>query len=540
MTPGNAIESALYVTSQYDGPSLRASLTFGAGYVGGSTTTASYWGESIFPTLNPHLGAQSLPYRIVFPAHAGVDDGNAFVASILSGSIATRDGRAALQAGWFNLHQSDAFVFAQPALTNVTPAIGFATAESLGSGPPNLDWWQNAQALPLHGIDGFFKQGLATFELTDATLPSLPQTSARLAMASLVIDHGEGTRYSAQVAHVVTAGNPYSEAVLFGSNPTLFVTSQGWLPASTIGGQQQWIAGARAAFHVSRRVDGVLEYGHSTYGESGVAHSGSGKPGNYYHAGATENAGRASFGADVYRNEPFYAQTLLPYGAPENTWDVTWAWPGQWLKSNYQVINNFPVNINRQGYRLDYALHGGPLEVKAVWGEFAQIEPITISNAMRTGFVEGFFLPQLDANATLGRQQQYALWTAWHSRFGDFTFDYANDAIRRPAAVSAPQDFVNYDAPEYVAAFSRRLGAATLGSVAVGRFAMRGSYAQLGTNLDFAQRTLMAGVELQESRTAAVLFSARWVSFDGLPAAPLNPSPAWAGTLLVLEERLRL
>ena len=532
LTPGNAVESALYITSQYEGASLRASLTFGAGYVGGSTTAAAYWGESLFATLNPHLGSQLLPYRIVFPTHAGEDDANTFVASILSGSIATRDGRVALQAGWFNLHQSDAFVFTQPALTSVNPAIGFATQETLGNGPPNLDWWQGTGVLPLHGIDGFFKQGLATLEVSDATLPSLPDTSTRLAMASLAIDHGEGTRYSAQAAHVVTAGTPYNEAVLFGSNPTLLVTPQGWLPTSTIGGQQQWIFGLRAAFHASRKVDGVVEYGHSTYG--------GGKPGNYYHAGAAENVGRVSYGADLYRNEPFYAQALLPYGAPENTWDVTWAWPGQWLKSNYQLINNFPVNINRQGYRLNYAVHGGPLEVKAVWGEFVQIDPITISNAMRTGFVEGFFLPQLDGNATFGRQQQYALWTAWHSRFGDFTFDYANDAIRRPAAVSAPQDFVNYDAPEYVAAFSRRLGAASLGSVAYGRFAMRGSYAQTSTNLDFAQRTLMAGIELQESRSAAVLISARWASFDGLPPAPPNPSPAWAGTLLVLEERVRL
>jgi hypothetical protein len=309
---------------------------------------------------------------------------------------------------------------------------------------------------------------------------------------------------------------------------------------STIGGQRQSIVGLRAAFHASHRINGVVEYGHSTYGVTGEVAPGSGKPGNYYHAGAAESVGRTTFGADLYRNEPFYAQALLPYGVPENTWDVTWAWPGQWLKSNYQLINNFPVNINRQGFRLSYSVQGGPLEVKAVWGEFAQIDPITISNAMQTGFVEGFFLPQLDVNATLGRQQQYALWTAWHSRLGDLTFDYANDAIRRPAALSAPQDFVNYDAPEYVAAFSRRLGAATLGSVAFGRFAMRGSYAQTVRNLDFSQRTFMAGVALQESRTAAVLLSARWTSFDGLPAAPLNPSPAWAGTLLVLEERVRL
>jgi hypothetical protein len=531
LTPGNAAESSAYFTPRYEGASFRASLTFGAGYVTGSTTSAAYWGEPLFPTLNPHLGAQLLPYRIVFPTHPGQDDGTAFVASIVSGSIASRDGNAALQAGWFNLHQSDSFVFTQPAVTNVSPEIAFATPESLGGGPPNLDWWQSQTAIPLHGVDAFFKRGIATVELTDATLPSLPDTSARMEMASLAIDRGEGTRYSAQVLHVVTGGKPLSETVLYGANPQIFVTPQGWLPVSTIGGQRQWIFGARAAFHVSSSIDGVAEYGHSTYGAGNV-------PGNYYHIGGTKNVRGASFGADVYRNEPYYAQTLLPYGVPENQWSIAWSWPGQWLKSNYQLINNFPVNIDRQGYRLSYALHGGSLELKAMWGQFAQIAPITISNALRPGFVDGFFLPQLDANATLGRQQQYALWTAWHGRLGNLTLDYVNDAMRRPAAIGASQDFVNYDAPEYVIALSRNLGAATLGSISYGRYAMRGSFAATSTNVDFAQRMFVAGLELQESRSTAALVSVRWAGFSGAPSIPLGPSPAWSGTLFVFEERL--
>jgi hypothetical protein len=531
-TPGDAVESALYVTPHYEGRTFRASLTIGAGFAGGSTTTASYWGESLFPTLNPHLGSQLLPYRIVFPTHPGQDDGTALVASIISGSVASRDGNAALQAGWFNLHQSDSFVFTQPALTNVPPEIGFATAETLGNGPPNLDWWKSETVLPLHGVDALFKRGLATLEVSDAALPSLPDTAARLLMASLVVDHGEGTRYSAQALHVVTGGDPLAETVLFGSNPTIAITPQGWLPESAVGGQRQWIFGLRGAFHMLPSVDGLVEYGHSTYGANNVS-------GNYYHFGATKKIGRQSFGADVYRNEPDYATALLPYGAPENQWGVAWSWPGQWLKSNYQLINDFPVNVDREGYRLNYALRGGSLEVKAVWGQFAQIAPMTVTNAMQPGFVDGFFLPQLDVNATLGRQQQYAVWTAWHSRLGDFTLDYANDAMRRPAAVTAPQDFVNYDAPEYVVAFSRRLGAATLGSIAYGRYAMRGSFAQTFTNVDFAQRMAVAGVELQESRTTAALLSARWSGFSGLSSIPRGPSPAWNGALFVFEERLR-
>ena len=542
LTPGNAMESAIYFTPAYEAPTLRISATFGAGYVTGSTTSASYWGESLFPTLNPHLGAQMLPYQIAFPTHAGQDDGTAFVASVLSGSIATRDGNALLRGGWFNLQQSDGFVFTQPALTNALPSIAFATPETLGNGPPNLDWWNaSPSVLPLHGVDGVFKRGLAAVELTDATLPSLPETSARIVMGSFVIDHGEGTRYSAQLLHVVTGGNLLSETVLYGTNPLIVVSPQGWLPTSKIGGQRQTIAGARAAGHVTRTIDGVAEYGRSWYAADDVSLPGTGTPGNYIHLGLTKNVRRWNYGVDFYRNEPYYAQTLLPYGAPENVWSVAWSWPGQWLKSNYQLINDYPVNIDRQGYRAHYTLGGGPLEIKATYGYFRQIEPITIANAMQTGFVDGFFLPQPDAFATLGEQHQYGLWTAWHSPFGDFTIDYDEDTMHRPAAASQPQDYVAYDMAAYVLAYSRRITPNVLGSLSYGRYAMRGSFGQAFTNVDFAQRVGVAGLEFRESTRTASLLAIRWSGFTGLPSVPpAGPSPAFNGTQLIFEQRLHV
>src|ERR1700691_1343130 len=50
MTPGDAGESALYVTPTYYGRAFDVSATFGLGYVTGSKTNATYWGESLFPT----------------------------------------------------------------------------------------------------------------------------------------------------------------------------------------------------------------------------------------------------------------------------------------------------------------------------------------------------------------------------------------------------------------------------------------------------------------------------------------------------------
>ncbi len=71
MTPGNVGESALYVTPTYYGSSFDVSATFGFGYVTGSTTNATYWGESLMPTLNPHLGSQMLGFGVAFPTHRG-------------------------------------------------------------------------------------------------------------------------------------------------------------------------------------------------------------------------------------------------------------------------------------------------------------------------------------------------------------------------------------------------------------------------------------------------------------------------------------
>jgi len=543
LTPGNGWENAVYFRPSFTTPGLTFSATLGAGYISGSTTTASYWGEPLFDTLNPHLGFQQLGFHIVFPTHAGQDDGTGFAASVLSGSVATNDGHVLVRGGWFDLQQTDGFVFTQPAVTNFAPAISFATAETLGNGPPNLDWWQASDGvLPLHGIDGVYKQGLGTVELTDAALPSLPGTGAQMEMASFVIDHGEGTRYSADVLHVTTGGALIPTTVLYGAGSRLFLTPQGELPTSTIGGQQQTIFGLRGAFHVSKSVDGVAEYGHSTYAAQNVAEPGTGKPGNYYHVGATKNFGtQASFGIDAYRNEPFYAQTLLPYGAPENVWSVAWSWPGQWLKSNYQLINDFPVNINREGYRAHAALTTGQVQIKAVYGNFGQIDPITVSNALQTGFIDGFFLPQADANATLGRQHQYGLWGDWKSGLGELTVDYDEDTMRRLAVLGASQDTVSYDAPSYVLGFSHHFTSRLLGSISYGRYAMRGSFGQGITNVDYAERVGMSGLEYTESPATGTLVSVRWSALNGIPSVPpTGPSPAFSGTMFVLEQRLKI
>jgi hypothetical protein len=540
LVPGNAGESTLLLRPRYAARTFDAEVTLGAGFAGGSVTNAVYWGESLMPTLNPHLGAQMLPYRIVFPTHAGQDDGSALVGSVLAGSIATKDGNLRLRGGWFDLAQTLPFVFVQPAVTNASPATGIATPETLGDGPPSLDAWQApAATLPLHGVDAVVKHGAATIEAADASLPALPGTPARMRTVSIVVDHQNGTHYGAQFLDVSTGGAPVATTVLFGADPRLDVTPQGVLPQSTIGGQRQRIVGFDAAFHATKALDAVIELGRSTYAADGVAEPGTGTPGGYYHVGFSHAQGRATAGIDLYRNEASYANALLPYGVPENVWSVAWSWPGQWLKSNYQLINDFPVNINRQGYRIKYAVKGGasPLDVRVSYANFAQIAPISVANALQTGFIDGFFLPQANGTATLGRQHQYALFAGYHPAWGDVTFDYTEDTMRRPALLGHPEDTVSYDNPEAVVTVSRHVGKAMIVSAGFARYGMRGSFGAAFTNVDFAQRTAFVGLELRESVHAASLLTLRRSAFGGILTQPGGPPPDFTGTLLIFEQR---
>jgi hypothetical protein len=540
MTPGDAEESALYLTPTYHGSAFDLAATFGLGNVAGSTTNAAYWGESLIEPLNPHLGSQAIGYAVGFPTHPGQDDGSGFVTSVLSGSIATKDGNAQLRGGWFDLNQGDGFVFVQPAFQSAIPSLAVLPAESLGDGPPTADWWTLASGVyPLHGLDFTGKSGDDTLELTDATLPSLPGSSARATLASFVDDRGEGTRYSVDVAHVTTGGIPVPTTILFAQG-TPQLTSQGLLPFGTVGGQRETIYGLRGAFHVFGLADGVLEYGHSVYDASGVALPGTGKPGNYYHAGLSKTVRRAQLALDAYRNEPYYATAILPYGAPENVWSVAWSWPGQWLKSNYQLIDNTPVNVDREGYRLKYALSGGPFELRAAYANFGEIAPITIANAEQTGFIDGFFLPEPNGAATLGRQNQYALWATWHARFADVTVDWVEDAMRRNADPAHPLDYVSYVTPEYTLSFSRQLTPYALVTLGYAQYFMDGAFSSFSENVDFGQRQGFAGAELRETPRTSTLVTVRRSSFAGFATAPGVPPPDFTGTLLLLEQRIKL
>ncbi|MBV9102881.1 MAG: hypothetical protein JO060_04770 [Candidatus Eremiobacteraeota bacterium] len=540
LVPGIAAVAQLNSEATYRFRSLEASATFGAESVNGSVTNAAYWNESLLPTLDPHVGSHALPYRVTYPTHAGADDAHVTRLSPLCGRVATNDGNLVLRGGWFDLAQTDRFVFTQPALVNVNPAIAYAPAETLSPGLPGSDTWAPARtALPLHGLDIVAKRGIATLEVTDAALPALAGDSARLTLGSLVVDHGDGTRFSAEALHLNTGGAPFSVTVPFGAMPRFVVTPQGVLPTSFLSGQQETVAGLRAAFHVPSFVglDGVLELGRAWYDAAPVVRPGTQGTGGYERAELAAHRGRATASLDWFRMEPRYATAILPYGVPENQWSAAFAWPGQWLKSTYQLIDNSALGVNRQGYRLRYFLDGGPLELRAEYTDLRQVEPETRVTATQAGFVDGFYLPQLPTAATLGRQKRYGLWSAWHAGFGDVWIDIVDDTLYRPFFALHPLDRVSYEVPQAMLTVAPHLSKALHAAVGYGRYAAKGTFAE---PIDFAQRLFFAGLQVQETPREALLVTYRRTTFSGITTDPESPlSPNFTGSGLIVEQRLR-
>lgn len=533
---GTILTTATYRTRAFD-----FAVTPGLGSVRGSITNASYWGENLLPTLNPHLGSQALPYRVAFPSHAGEDDGTGVRLSLLSGSVATADGNLRVRGGYFDLAQTARFVFAQPLLTNVNPAIAYAPPETLSSGLPGSDLWQPyATALPLHGVDVVAKRGTATLEVTNAALPSLPGEAARMTMGSLVFDRGEGTTFTAQVLHATTSGLPFVTTVPFGTNPAFTPFPQGVLPTSTLDGQQQMIAGLRATFHISPALglDGVAQVGRSWYHAEPVDRPGTEVPGGYYQLSFVKTQGRSTASVDLLRMEPRYATMILPYGVAENQWSTSFAWPGQWLKSNYQLIDNSVLGVNRQGYRLRYFIDKGPLEVHAEYTDLRQIEEETTQTSTQAGYVDGFYLPQVPNAATFGRQKRFALWTAWHPRFGDLTLDIVDDELFRPFLASHPEDRVSYEVPQAVVTYSRHISRAIVAATGLGRYAMKGAFSE---PIDFAERLYFAGIEIQQTPKSVILLSFRRTAFGGIATFPSSTrSPNFTGNTFIVEQRVQL
>jgi hypothetical protein len=537
VTPGVAGIAQYALSGQYSFADVKAEATIGIGGVTGSTTNAAYWSEPLIPNLNIHALSRAIPFAIVFPTHAGQDDASVLNANVLEASIAAADDSWRVRGGYFDLVQSDRFVFAPPPLTSATPSLGVATSETLGPGMPSIDDWPSSPtSLPLLGADAFVKHGATSVEITDALLPSLAGTSVRLTMGSLVFDRGDYGRFSFQIAHLWTSGDAISTTTYFGVDQQIYHTAQGRLFTSTLANQDQTVSGARAFFHPAKAWDALVELGRAWYAAGLVAQPGTSHFGNYEHYSLARHLGGDLATLEYHRFDPTYATIILPYGVPENIWSVAWSWPGVWLKSTYQLVDNTVVGANRAGFRFKYDHPSKRFEVHASYGDWRQLVPETPANASQEGFVDGFFLMQKNGFGTVGHDRQVGLYLAWHFPHDDLALDGVEDYLSRDADPGHATDTVAIRAPEFVASFAHHFSKSLIAVGGYGRYEAVGNWAI--TPVDAIYAIGFAGVQFATGPKSALLVEGRRYALVGLPSIVGGLPPTMRGTAFIVDQRI--
>jgi len=125
LTTGIGFVNALIVTPSYAfSKDLIATVNAAYGTINGSGNVAQYWGYQSIPPLNGHDGARYSAVGPAFSTHNGGDPETGALASILSGSLHNGDGSVNLRGGWFDLNQTQKFVFNPAPQPNTLPYTG--------------------------------------------------------------------------------------------------------------------------------------------------------------------------------------------------------------------------------------------------------------------------------------------------------------------------------------------------------------------------------------------------------------------------------
>jgi hypothetical protein len=514
-------------------------FSFSAGYgtVGGSGNVASYWGSSIMPTLNPHLGMRAIAVPPAFPTHNGGDAVQGSRASILDGSVLLHNGNGGLSAGWIDPHQTVPFVFTPPAWTNTPAQLVPLLPENIGEKSPGADLAYTVPILPLQGVSAWAKVQNATVEVMDGELPSAFTSPARMSSVSAILKNGSQVTYSAEIANLTQAG-PTLAPVLYGTNPTTTPSAQGLLPTSTLFGQRMTVGGIGAVFPAFDS-DFDLRAAWSCYAVAGAAVATSSCTGGNYLYGKVHHGFSAfDLSAELFRFTAQYAPAILPYGMAENVWNIAYA-PRSWFDNAYQFVDNSRFGANRQGVRLSSTFLLGPVEVRLAGGIYGQIAPYTAANAAQVGFVEPYFTPQLTAaGGTLGTERHLDASFAWHPQFADVRVDFSDMTTFRAASSAANStESISMDYPGIVIAFSRPINAHLFGSLGGARFAVDGSYDNVGAkNAALVQNVLFFGLQIQQNATSMYHIQYRLYSVYGNATAFGGNSPAFSGPQLMFEQ----
>ena len=515
---------------------IDVTTTIGYGSASGTGNVVNYWGDALMPTINPNLGSRAFTLVPAFPTHNGEDPVSATRLGFLSGSVIDHAGNGALTVGWFGLHQNMPWALSQAPWTNTPFQLGPQIPQTIGDPPPSIDVLREGPTvLPLSGADFWFKDNLATVEVASADLPAPSTSPARILTGSLVLDHGNGLHYSGELTSLTTWG-PDTGNVLFGSNATLV----NGVPQSTVFGQHMMVVGFGAAIPLDV-ADADVHYGYSCYGASGAAQSSSScTSGSYYYGKLHHGFAHFDLAVEGVRFEGSYAPAILDYGTLENVWTYPAAWPGTWLRGNYQLVDNSEVGSNRQGGRISGSFLVSGLEVRLAFAEYQQISALDANTAFTPGFVEPFFLPQTSALGTLGVEQHFEGWFGYHAKFADISLDLSQVNAWRAAPSGQPQDNVSMQYPSGVLTLSRPFGPKITGAAGLGRFALNGQFDTSGpNNAQLSQDLVFAGMEFRPNALTGYGLQWRLYSTEGLPTLPGAPSPAYHGPQIQFYQRFK-
>ncbi len=545
LTTGFGFSEGIRIRPAYQfSPKYRVGVTIDYGTVSGSGNVVNYWGEPLVSQLNPNLGQRQISVPPAFTTHNGQDPVKGGILGIENATIESVDGNTQLRAGWINLRQGEDYVFKAPNVTNEAGSAAWVLPGTVSDGSPSIDAYGTTDpTFRLHGIDFYYKHDIDSVELTDADLPTLPGTPARVTSASFKIDHGEGLTYGAQVTHVVTGGAPVLAQVLYGGIgvPGFTVPApQGPVPFSLLGGQRNTLFGASASVPLGFSTDVTAKFGYSDYAADGTVFNANTTQGGYYYAKLHHGFSAFDLSAEAVRFEATYAPTQIPYGTLENIFSAQWAYPHNVAPGYYSLADTSMVGPNRQGFRLSGTTELAGVEVRLAYGSYDQIQAYTGANAYQPGFVEPFFTPQLNGFAGLGREQRTAANFAFHPKIFDVSLDFTDAVITRSSL--NPGDAVAMEVPAANLTFSRMLNPRLFADIGAGRYALYGSYANSGpANVDLAQNVVYAGIEYASNPKQVYHLQYRLYSTRGSAAGIFGPSdPAFHGPQLLLEQRFSL
>ena len=533
--PGVAGQIQYAMTPTWHWSKISADLTFLASGIAGDSNNGLYWGEPLVGNFDPHEGRNSINYNVAYPTHAGTaDTGAALIELPYSATIRANDGRYKLSAGFVQTSQYDSFVFTEPATPSWTPTMNLQTYESVGSPLRDLDSWRHfATTLPIKGADATGTIGAANVEATLGVLPGPLTTAAHLSAANVVFDKGDSGRYSFNVVHVKTTGDPIVIPSFFGSGPNINGGAQGKLALSTLGNQNQTMIGGRAFFHPRKGYDATIELGRAWYGADMVAQPGTAEPGNFQHYALTRHFNSTDdAGIEFYRMDPRYATTMLPYGIFENVWGIAWAYPGPWLKGTYQLASDSFGGSNRRGFRGHVDFKRGAFTLGAAMYEYRQIDPSTWDNLTKTGFVEVDYLVLANGPVSYGHTRGINAYVSYQRGKDTISLDFSNDAQHRDALTS-PLDNVDMRYPQLVLSEQHRFTPKCIANAGYERYHAAGTWTVTPVNGTYAMGWL--GGEFDLGRAGQLFVQVRRYGLGGFPSIPGGAPPTLNGTQIVVD-----